>query len=335
MCAWNTMLAMNRSCARIVLVLLLWVALPFRSPAPLIYRPGEGWSYEVPGAKGDWRRLRAKDQLTSAQEAFDQKKYKLAQKSAERVVKVWPLSDYAPQAQYLIGRCCEERKQDEKAFNAYETLLVKYPKSAHADDVQHRQFYIAMRFLHGQSFKILGYIPFFPSMEKTAGMFEKIVSYGPYGDLAPQAQMNIGAAREKEKEYPLAVKAYELAADRYSDQKQLASDALYKAALSYNKQARKADYDQSIAGQAVSAFTDFMALYPDDPRAADSTRIIASLKAEEARGNFRIAQYYEKEKRWDGALVYYNEVLIKDAGSPLAKQARQRIDFLKKRVAAK
>jgi outer membrane protein assembly factor BamD len=327
---------MTRFRSRLILVLLLLLALPFRSPAPLIYRPGEGWSYETPGAKGDWRRLRAKDQLAAAQQAFDEKKYKLAQKSAQRVVKVWPLSDYAPQAQYLIGRCYEERKQDEKAFNAYQVLLVKYPRSVHADDVQHRQFVIALRFLHGQWFKLLGYIPFFPSMDKTAEMFDKIVRYGPYGDLAPQAQMNIGAAREKEKDYPQAVKAYELAADRYSEQKQLAADALYKAAMAYNKQARKADYDQSVAGQAISAFTDFMALYPDDPRVPDAIRLINTLKTEQARGNFSVAQYYEKEKKWDGALVYYNEVLIKDAGSPLAKQARERIDFLnKKRVAAK
>jgi outer membrane protein assembly factor BamD len=329
------MRAMNRPFARIVLILLLWVALPYRSPAPLVYRPGEGWTYETPGTKGDWHRQRAKDQLAVAQQAFDQKKFKLSQKAAERVIKVWPLSDYAPQAQYLLGRCFEERKQDEKAFNAYETLLVKYPKSANASDVQHRQFVIALRFLHGQWFKLFGYIPFFPSMDKTADMFEKIVRFGPYGELGPASQMNIGAAREKEKDYPLAVKAYELAADRYSEQKQVAADALYKAALAYNKQARKADYDQSIAGQAISAFTDFMALYPDDPRVADATRIISALKSEEARGNFRVAQFYEKNKKWDGALVYYNEVLIKDAGSPLANQARQRIDLLKKRAAAK
>jgi outer membrane protein assembly factor BamD len=326
---------MNRPLARIVLVLLLWLALPFRVPAPLIYRPGEGWTYETPGAKGDWRRQRAKDQLAVAQQAFDQKKYKLAQKSAERVIKVWPLSDFAPPAQYLLGRCYEERKQDENAFNAYETLLVKYPKAADVKDLQHRQFVIALRYLHGQWFKLFGHIPFFPSMDKTAEMFEKIVSYGPYGDLAPASQLNIGAAREKQKDFKLAVKAYELAADRYSEQRQVAAEALYKEALAQNKQARKADYDQSIAGDAIATFTDFMALYPDDPRSAEATRIIASLKAEQARGNFRIAQFYEKGKKWDGALVYYNEVLIKDAGSPLASQARERIDFLKQRAAAK
>jgi outer membrane protein assembly factor BamD len=171
-------------------------------------------------------------------------------------------------------------------------------------------------------------------MDKTAEMFEHIVRYGPYSELGPPSQMNIGAAREKQKDYPSAVKAYERAADRYSDQTKIAADAQYKEALAYYKQAKKADYDQSIASQAIATFTDFMALYPDDPRVADAHRIITSLKAVEALGNFRIAEYYEKQKKWDGALVYYNEVLLSDPGSPLANQARQRIDQLKKQTPA-
>jgi outer membrane protein assembly factor BamD len=326
---------MTRWFARVGLIALFLVALPSRSPAPLIYRPGEGWTYEMPGSKGEWRRIRAKDQLTVAQQAFDQKKYGTALKAAKRVIKVWPLSDYVPQAQYLVGRCYEELKQDENAFNAYQTLLDRYQKSANAEDVQHRQFVIAVRFLHGQWFKLFGHIPFFPSMDKTAAMFDKIVRYGPYGPLGPASQMNIGAAREKEKDYPLAVKAYETAADRYVDQKELAATALYKAAMAYNKQARKADYDQSIAGQAISAFTDFMALYPDDARVPQAQKTIASLRSVQATGDFKIAEYYEKEKKWDGALVYYNDVLIRDAGSPIATQARERIDYLKRRQAKK
>src|SRR5512139_1194919 len=89
----------------LLLVTLFLVGFPFRSPAPLIYRPGEGWSYEAVGSEGKWQRTRAKDQLEVAQQAFDAKKYSLALKAARRVVRVWPVSDYAPQAQYLVGRC--------------------------------------------------------------------------------------------------------------------------------------------------------------------------------------------------------------------------------------
>ncbi len=317
---------------RTALILFCLTALPFRSPAPLIFNPSEGWTYETPGTKGNWQRTRAKDQLEIAQKALDQNDHRLALKSARRVVKVWPLSDYAPQAQYLVGRCYEAQGKDEKAFKAYQQVLQKYPKIESYEEILGRQYLIANRFLAGQWFKLFGVIPFFPSMEKTSDMYAKIIKNGPYSEIAPRAQMNIGAAREKQEAYPQAVKAYERAADRYNDRKDIAAEALFKAGLAYNKQARTAEYDQSVAGLAIAAFTDFLALYPNDPRGAESQKLIASLKTEQARGSFKTAKFYEKNHRWDGALIYYNEVLLKDPESKLASTAREKIDVLKKRA---
>src|SRR3954469_8448641 len=105
---------MNRQFVCPLLIAIFIFAFPFRSPAPLVYRPGEGWTYEPVGGEGKWTRTRAKDQLDVAQAAFDQKDYSLALKASRRVARVWPLSDYAPQAQYLAGRCLEEKGDDEK-----------------------------------------------------------------------------------------------------------------------------------------------------------------------------------------------------------------------------
>ncbi|MGZ5545872.1 MAG: outer membrane protein assembly factor BamD, partial [Limisphaerales bacterium] len=201
-------------------------------------------------------------------------------------------------------------------------------------DVQKRQFDIAVRYLNGQFYRLFGYVPLYRSWEKTAGLFDKVVKNGPYSPIAPQAQMDIGAAREKQKEYPLAVKAYERAADRYADQRQVAADATFKAGLAYQKEARTADYDQSVAGKAIATFTDFMALYDDDPRVPDAQRRIASLKSEQALGNFRIAQYYEKGNKWEAARIYYNAAYAIDATSPMGTQARQRIEALKRKTGA-
>jgi outer membrane protein assembly factor BamD len=163
-------------------------------------------------------------------------------------------------------------------------------------------------------------------------MFEKIVKNGPYSEVAPHAQLRIGAAREKQKHFPEAVTAYERAADRYHDRGVIASDALYRAGIAYQKQARTAEYDQSAAGQAVATFTDFLTLYPDDARATEAQKSIASLKTEQARGNFQTAQFYEKHNKPGGALVYYNEVLLQDPNSEYAVEARQRIEAIKQRI---
>ncbi len=326
-----TVAGMKYGSVRLVVLIVLFVAaFPFRSPAPFVYRPGEGWTYEPVGGDTRWMQPRAKDQLEVAQAAFDKKNYSLALKAAHRVVAVWPLADYAPQAQYLVGRCFEATGKDEKAFTAYQKLLEKQPKIANYQEILQRQYEIANKYLAGKWFRLWGYIPLYPSMEKTSEMYAKIVKNGAYSDVAPQAQMKIGVAREKQSNFPLAVKAFELAADRYADRPQVAADALYRAGLAHRKQAQTAEYDQSTAGKAIATFTDFMTLYPNDARVPEAQKIIAELKSEQARGNFQTAKFYEKYKKWNGSLVYYNEVLLRDPASPYATEARQRIDTLKK-----
>src|SRR5260370_612004 len=243
---------MSRRFFRLSLIAFCLLALPFRSPAPFVYHPGEGWTYEPVGGEGKWRMTRAKDQLDIAQAAFDKKAYGLALRAARRVVSVWPLSDYAPRAQYLVGRCYEAERQEERAFDEYQKVLEKQPKIENYQEILQRQYRIASQFLAGKWFKLWGYVPFFPSMEKTAGLYDKIVKSGPYSDVAPQAQLKIGEAREKQHDFPLAVKAYELAADRHHLPPQDARAALLRARPAHNAQAPTPEYNRNSAGQAIA-----------------------------------------------------------------------------------
>lgn len=321
---------MNRRVVLLSLILTGAVLLPFRSPVPLVYTPGEGWIYEPVGGEGKWRRTRAKDQLEVAQAAFEAGEFKLSARAARHTVKTWPLSDFAPKAQYLIGRCYEARHDDEKAFKAYQVILEKYPKSDNIREALIRQYEIANRYLKGQWFKVWGYIPIFPSMERTAELFDQIVKNGPFSEVAPHAQLRVGAAQEKKGNLPEAVKAYEAAADRYHDRPLIAADALFHAGLAYKKQSSTAEYDQGLSGQSIASFNDFVTLFPEDKRVPEAKKLMVDLKAEQARGSFKIAQFYEKRKKWNGALIYYNEVVLAVPETPAAAEARKRIEVLKK-----
>ena len=324
---------MNRRFGFLLVSIACMVLFPFRAPAPLFYVPGEGWYYESYGQNVKWQRARAKEQMDVAEQAFNKTDYNITLHAAHRVLRLWPLSDYAPDAEYFIGRCLEAKGRDEAAFKAYQNIIEKYPRSSSYEDVLWRQYVIANRFLGGEWFRVFwGTIPLYPSMDQTAEMFSKIVNNGPYSDVAPHAQLRIGAAREKQRNFPDAVKAYETAADRYHDHPTIAADALFREGVSYARQAATAEYDQNTAAQAIASFTDFITLFPNDRRGPQAQKAITVLKAEQVRGNFQIARFYEKSKKWKGALVYYNEVLQLDPNSPYAAPARQRIESLKPRI---
>ncbi|HCL92400.1 MAG TPA: outer membrane protein assembly factor BamD [Verrucomicrobiota bacterium] len=329
---------MNSRSFRLVLVAVCLLAFPVRSPAPLIYRPGEGWIYEPYGGTGKWQQSSAREQLEVAQAAFDKQGYGLALKASRYLVQKWPTSDYAPQAQHLLARCYDNLGRTEKAFKEYQKLLEKQPKFADFTRIRQRQYEITDLYLAGKRFKLWRVFPY-RSMERTAGMYADIVKTGPYSDIAPQAQLKIGTAYEKIKalgfkapDYPAAVQAYDLAADRYYDQPNVAAEAIFRSGLASQKQALNAERDQTTAGRAIAKFTDFMALYPNDPRVAQAQETITALRGEQARGSFVVAQFYEKRKRWESARIYYNEVLVQDPNSPYAAEARERIALLKPRL---
>lgn len=313
-------------------VLLILFASMWHSPAPLIFNPGEGWVYEPPGSDGAWRRDRAKDQLIIAQDAFDSGSYGLALKAAKRTVSAWPLSDYAAQAQELVAKSYDAKGNSERAFKEYQKLVTKYPMQADFEEVARQQYGLATQHLDGKWFKLWGVIPYPPSMDRVAGMYEDIVKNGPFSEVAPEAQMKVGDAREKQRKYPEAVRAYQLVADRYYDQMEIAAEGLYRAGMAYNKQTDKADYDQGLAVQAIETLTDFMELYPDDVRVDSAEEVIAVLKSERAHASYEVAKFYEKRHRWSGAMIYYNEVILLGPESIYAEEARERIETLNNRI---
>ncbi len=316
----------------VILILLISTS---ECPAPLIYTPGEGWTYETPSQAGRWQRDTAKEQIDVAQAAYDEGNFKVTVKAAGRVMRQWPFSDYAPEAQYLTGLAHEANGRDEKAFKAYQLLVNKYPKYDRYDEVLNRQFLIANRFLGGQKYRLWGWFRLYRSMDKTTELYRDLIKNGPYSDVAPKAQMNIGTARENKKDFAGAVTAYETAADKYAALEGISADALFRAGTALLKEAKEAEYDQSVASRAIDVFNDFIALHGNDERVTEAEQNIRNLRVEHARGSLQIARFYYKKKEYSGALTYYNDVidifsrLLNDTEHEYAVEARERIAQLR------
>jgi outer membrane protein assembly factor BamD (BamD/ComL family) len=318
-----------RKALLIPLVILVLLLSSSECPAPFIYTPGEGWN---------WQRDTAREQIDVAKAGYDEGDYKIAVKAAGRVIREWPFSDYAPEAQYVTALAYQGNHRDEKAFKAYQSLITRYPKYEKYDQVLKQQFEITNKFLEGQRFRLWGLFPVFRSMDRTTEMYKELIQNGPFSEIAPQAQLNIGTARENKKDFAGAVVAYETAADKYSDLEGIAEDALFRAGEALQKEAKEAEYDQSVASRAIEVFNDFMALHPTDDRVDQADTYIRELRVEQARGSLQIARYYDKKHIDRGALTYYNDVvdifsrLLNDTDHEYAVEARERIAQLKVQV---
>jgi outer membrane protein assembly factor BamD len=294
--------------------------MPTESPAPLIWRKGEGWTWEragVPVAKTPV------DQLKVAQDLQAKKRYRDAIDGYRRVIRRWPQSSSTQEARLGLGECLSAVGYHYQAFKEYQQLIEKHPNTPHFETVLQREFEIGNLFLAGERQKAWG-VRWFPSTERAIEVYEAVVKNGPYSKFAIQAQFRIGLVYEKQNDYLAAVHAYEKLLERYPKDP-LAADAQFQMGYAYMKESQRAEYDQSVANQAIASFNDFLLRYPDSNKIPLVQKDLTALKEEQAKGLYNIGWFYEKNKQYKSALIYYNDVIEKDPASDWATQAKGKI----------
>ncbi len=293
---------------RYVLPLTIFLfLLPNRSPAPIIYREGEGI---VPSEAQDIEiKKNAQEQFDLAQRYEEDHDFARAGASYRLLVRRFPRADIAATAQFNSGRMYQHQGKLDAAFNEYQGLVEKYPRSNEFEPALEAEYNIAKAYLDGKRVDIYG-VPTLPSMPKAQEMFRKIVTNAPFSKIAPLAQYGIGQALEKQGSIVSAVNAYQQVVDRYPNN-DVAADAMYQIGYVYFQASRETGYDQTAAVRAQEAFEDFLVRYPNSSK---------------------VAQFYDKQKNYKAAYVYYNEVLQQQPDSQEAQRAKERMDQIRSKL---
>src|ERR1700724_159010 len=127
-----------------VLVLLLF---PHRSPAPIIYREGEGFSS---GDVSDIEiKKNAEEQFKLAERYETAGDYKRAGASYRLVVRRFPRADIAAEAQFKSGQMLEKIGKLQLAFSEYQALVQKFPRSSNFEAALQAQYNIGKAYLDG------------------------------------------------------------------------------------------------------------------------------------------------------------------------------------------
>ena len=317
---------------RLRLFLVGFVAITFATSitrAELVWRPGEGWSDET---GGDVSASSSRDQLDLAHKYEAQGQRDSALKAYKGLLRRWPLSFFAPEAQYRVGKIMEDQGDFYNAFQAFQKMVTKYPSSDYFSQALNEQYRIANLFLAGKPQRIWK-IPVGPSMQRTIEMYQRIIKNAPYGDYAPQCQFNIGLADEKQRKFTDAVDAYQLVLDNYPTSS-VAANAQYQIGYAWMKSSISGDYDMGAAKKATDAFQDYLVRYPNSDKSVQAQENIRRLGQKQTQGAYDIAKFYETQHQTRAAFIYYNEVLREDPNSEQATLAKKRIAELRPLVEA-
>jgi len=311
-----------------VVLLTACVTFPERSPAPVIFQPGDKAKYEAPGEMEI--SCNANDLFAQAGAAANSGDPKGAIKIYRHLVKKYPHSNVAPEATYRAAVLAEQMGDLHHAAGIYRGLMENYPQSQHFQEAIESQFRIGESLLTGKKKKILG-VPVGSTVDEAVEIFAAIVRSAPYGRYTARAQFDIGRAREKEDAPDLAVDAYQSVVEKFPNDP-LAVDAQYQIGYIWFTASRSGINDPAAAEKARVAFQDFLFRFPKSEKAPQARENLAALEHHKVKSSLNIAKYYDKAKNYRAAVLYYNEVLKQQPNSTESDYAKKRIAQLRAKV---
>jgi outer membrane protein assembly factor BamD (BamD/ComL family) len=259
---------------------------------------------------------------------YNIKKYEDAKREFKKLLKAYPKSFEASESQYYLGLAEEEQGNLYEAFLAYQRVIDKYPFSERIQEVNEREYKIAEAFIGGAKRKALG-VPL-PVDNPAIEILTRLIENSTYGPLAPKAQYKLGLVLKSLLRYYEAEDAFDKVISNYPDSEWVAA-AKFQIASCRAAVSRGPDYDQGAMQEAKEKFEEFVKEHPDAVLSVDAEKNINQLREKEAEANYNIAVFYEKQKAYQAAKIYYQDVINNYSDTPWAAKAKEKLDAMEKK----
>ena len=300
--------------------------LPASSKASVVFKPGKKPEYVGPGGEeelsGD-----AVDLFQIGQAAENEGNRKRAVRAYKSLVKRHPKDKLASEALYRAAKLEEQERNLFGAADLFAQLVERYPGSPHFEEAIEAQFRIGEIYLNGRKLKFLG-IPLASALDRAVTVFANVVRTAPYGKYTARAQFDIGLAREKQGANDAAIQAYQAVVDKFPDEP-IAVNAQYQIGYIWFTAAQLGTKDAAASANAKTAFEDFLFHYPKSEKAAQARANLEILEHKQTTNSYKVAKFYDKQKYYRAAVIYYNEVIRQQPGSQESNEAKKRIDQLR------
>lgn len=269
-----------------------------------------------------------KEQFEYAKEFYDLKKYEDAKREFKKLLKNFPKTTEAAESQYYLGLTEEAEGNLYEAFQAYQKVIDKYPFSERIREINEREYKIGEAFMVGAKRKTMGMA--LPVENPAIEIFSKVIENSTYGPLASKAEYKLGLVLKSLMRYYEAEDAFNKVISSYPDSEWVEA-ARFQIALCRQAVSKGPDYDQGASQEARKKFEEFVREHPDATLSGEAEKNIGQLNEKEAESSYNIGIFYEKQKQYESAKIYYNNIVNNHPNSVWAAKALSRLQVLEKR----
>lgn len=238
-------------------------------------------------------------------------------KAYDRLVRSFPFSAAASQAQLRLGRLLEKRGKYKQAYEEYFYMLYFYPENAPADSLLRQMYAIANYYrTKGKESRSLDY-------------FERLAQIAPQWIHTPEVLLQVGDAHFKNKDYYDAAEAFDTVTSNHPGTP-AALDALAQHALVLHALSLKYPRDEAILIRAISITTAALRDCPRDiPERPNLAANLEDLRLRRSERYFEMAVFYDKPSYApETRIAAYRDYLRRFPKGPHANLAQARLAAL-------
>ncbi len=271
-------------------------------------------------------------QLAYTRQAYKDGRLRRARKGYEALIRKWPTSKEAAQAQLFLAQLYEERKNYDRAFQEYQYLLTFYAGFCPYNEVLDHQYKLA-NVLRSDNRSMFGWLLSEPDANRIR--YEQIVRNAPRAPLAPTCMLIAGDIRREEKEIEEAIKVYDGLLNRYPRSTEAEVAAFFAANCRYNR-SKTQDTNEENMRDAIAFIKTVLTIMPNHPQKEQFSSWSVDLNKQLEESSYKTAYFYDtKQRNKAAAVAAYRRFLSEFRNSKYAEGVRQRLTELEPAEAVK
>ena len=274
-----------------------------------------------------------REQYKWAMRFYEKGEFQRAADEFIRLTEYYPDSDFAPESQYYAGRAYEELAKYYFAFQNYQKTIDNYPYTKRMKEIIEREYNMANIFEVKDVPKLME-LELSEALDRAVEIYGKVVANSPFGEYADRSLYKMGDCYRRMMKYEKAIEAYDRIVTDYPES-ELVGEAKYQLAYTKYEASLDPEYDQESTNDAIKDFKNISKNTSVPSIAEEADKVISELTNRKAGSILKTAKFYDRQKKYESALMYYEDVVSNFSGTEAVEYAEKRVLELKNMIGDK
>ncbi len=266
----------------------------------------------------------------SAMESLEEKNWKTLLHHAQILVKNFPTTPFAQEAQYLLGVSYYNLAEYELADAQFSKYLKNQVTPKHFEKAIEYKFAIAELYKAGAKKHLMGFetLPkWVPARQDAIHIYEEVITALPHHDLGAKALHGKAVLLAKDEQFKESVETYQTLIRRFPKHP-LSAESYVGIGKVYLSQCKEEYPDPDFLDLAIINLRKFKIDFPSDEKIALAEKNLLEMKEIYAESLYSTAQFYERTKKPSASLIYYSQLIAKYPETKLAALSTERLNVL-------